>query len=634
MSTAGMGRQSRLCVILVKVGTPVARAVFEKRVKDLTPPNHDPSPWTVDDFLSENKPKIRSMKLKSQMWSKMFPVQSHVIRLEQWDLALLCRILTECCDLRPDIRLDIYQLRKLRNKLFHMSEPSIDDHKYQHYLAKLKVSFDRCLKETNDDVFTTEMDKMFEDLEHGQFSQVDAEEVMEMLQFMQEETNERFYELGQNQQSTNERLDDLLQKVEVLTTSLESVNKLKVPESGAKIEVRNCCLEKDNEISKLMIQCFEECIDDDDGEVSESSTTSHAKCKEAVHKMYTKLLSKGYKVIDAHKECVFLHIQCSSMASLMSYFHDYVSGQLALELKIAEDTIRTIDGCEDIALEIVINTEEILETINGIVTTVSELMKTEGILSQTAEEEIQSKRKIVETGCAEQGIQDDTTNFQTSVTSNRVRHSERITTVSELIKTEGVHTQITEGEIQSKGKYVETDYAEPGMQYDTADFKTPVTSKIFRHRDRNKRHLYENEKLCVTKERVYWLKALKGLSITKDVVLPLVSSIFRQFYNNCTVNERGHIQHLLTIASNRDTYKQVTGVQTGPNVWDVNCSDCKPLLMKLLRAHWKPSQIEWGNIGAGGVDDYWKIAKLFMPCGNKDSRGDLKTQTFRQFSNS
>ncbi|XP_053391889.1 uncharacterized protein LOC128554629 [Mercenaria mercenaria] len=197
MATAGMGRQSRLCVILVKVGTPVAKKVFEKRVKDLTPTNHNPSPWTVDEFLLANKPKIKLLKLHSHMWSKIFPVQSHKVKLQQWDLALLCTILTECCDLRPDIRLDICQLRKSRNNFFHMSEPSIDDHKYQHYLTKLKVIFDRCLKEINDDAFTTEMNKMFEDLEQGQFSQVDAEEVMKKLQSMQEETNERLYELGQ-----------------------------------------------------------------------------------------------------------------------------------------------------------------------------------------------------------------------------------------------------------------------------------------------------------------------------------------------------------------------------------------------------------------------------------------------------
>ncbi|XP_053391892.1 uncharacterized protein LOC128554631, partial [Mercenaria mercenaria] len=240
----------------------------------------------------------------------------------------------------------------------------------------------------------------------------------------------------------NEKLDYPVQQFK----AQESLSKLKVPESGAKIEVRNCSLEEDDKLSKVMVQCFKECIDENGG-FSESAPNVYDEIKEAVYKMYSKLLSKGYEIVGAHKRCVFLHIQCSSLTSFMSYFQDYVSGQLSLDLQEIEGAIRTLDGCEDIALEIVINTEEFLETI---VTTVSEFMKAEGILTKTAEEDIQSKGKYTEKksgnlqrdsvsmsspleveyiqqnresvvdrriDCAEQSIQDDAAGFKTSLAS-------------------------------------------------------------------------------------------------------------------------------------------------------------------------------------------------------------------------
>ena len=192
MASGYTGNQDNLCVILVKVGTPVAKAVFEKRVKDLTPIHHHPSPWTVDQFLEEKRTQIRQMKLHGQTWTKMFPEA----KLEHWDLALICKLLLSFCDLQSDIALFIRQLQKLRNKFFHMSETSIESTKYKHYLSKLKVIFDRCLKDINDEDFTKEIEEMFEELEHGQYSQLDMDDVMKKLRSMEEETNDKLTELG------------------------------------------------------------------------------------------------------------------------------------------------------------------------------------------------------------------------------------------------------------------------------------------------------------------------------------------------------------------------------------------------------------------------------------------------------
>ena len=192
MASGCTGNQDSLCVILVEVGTPVAKAVFEKRVKDLTPIHHHPSPWTVDQFLEEKRTQIRQMKLHGQTWTKMFPKAT----LEHWDLALICKVLLTCCDLQSDISFCIRELQKMRNKFFHMSKTNIDSTKYEHYLSKLKIIFDRCLKELNDEDFTKEIELKFEELEHGQYSQLDVDEVMRKLRSMEKETNDKLTELG------------------------------------------------------------------------------------------------------------------------------------------------------------------------------------------------------------------------------------------------------------------------------------------------------------------------------------------------------------------------------------------------------------------------------------------------------
>ncbi|XP_053406936.1 uncharacterized protein LOC128559426 [Mercenaria mercenaria] len=368
MATAGTGTQNRLSAILLNVGTPVARTLFENRVKDLTPPGHDPFPWTVDEFLLENKPKIRAMLRNKH--SQILPDNLQSVKLENWDLAQLCRILLECCELQPDIKHFIQHLLKLRNKLFHMSEPTADDTKYNNYLCKLKAIICSCLKEINDEVFSEKINKMVADLEQGYFTG----EVMEQLKSMHVETTETLSEFKQNQQLMFSKFQELLQKMNVIETRLDPSDKIQIPESGVEIHVKNCTIEKENEISNHLVQYFEECIMEED-EFQDMSTSCQQKIKEAVQRACKLFLSNGYKPVKAEKRCIFIRFQFTSLKSLISFFREYVSGELTVMLQDVQTAVRMETECEDVTLEVIMDTEDILATFNEIVEAVSGVLQ-------------------------------------------------------------------------------------------------------------------------------------------------------------------------------------------------------------------------------------------------------------------
>ncbi|XP_060573982.1 uncharacterized protein LOC132731748 isoform X2 [Ruditapes philippinarum] len=120
-------------------------------------------------------------------------------------------------------------------------------------------------------------------------------------------------------------------------------------------------------------------------------------------------------------------------------------------------------------------------------------------------------------------------------------------------------------------------------------------------------------------EEVNWVKSVLALKITADDAMTyLARSIFKQFFDSLNFNEKMNLDNLLDIAQNRHKdYKLTRGKYN--RVWVVNSPECRSLLAKLVSAHWDPAYIEWENIGDVHMDSYWKIAKLYMPKGNKDS---------------
>ncbi|XP_060573980.1 uncharacterized protein LOC132731747 [Ruditapes philippinarum] len=108
-------------------------------------------------------------------------------------------------------------------------------------------------------------------------------------------------------------------------------------------------------------------------------------------------------------------------------------------------------------------------------------------------------------------------------------------------------------------------------------------------------------------------------------------SIFRQFFDSLTSSEKNNLQNLLDIAQNRHKGYTLTPVQDH-RVWVVNSPECRSLLEKLVSAHLDPANLGWDNIGDVHVDSYWKIAKLYMPHGNKDSTCPADTDMLAMFT--
>ncbi|XP_060587771.1 uncharacterized protein LOC132743254 [Ruditapes philippinarum] len=127
------------------------------------------------------------------------------------------------------------------------------------------------------------------------------------------------------------------------------------------------------------------------------------------------------------------------------------------------------------------------------------------------------------------------------------------------------------------------------------------------------------------REEVNWVMSILALKITADEAMTyLARSIFKQFFDSLTPSEKNNLQNLLDIAQNRCKVYKLRRVEE-PLVWEVNAPECRSLLKKLVSAHWKPANLEWDNIGDSNVESYWKIAKLYMPRGNKKSTSPKDT---------
>ncbi|XP_053378109.1 uncharacterized protein LOC123528769 isoform X2 [Mercenaria mercenaria] len=380
MASAGTGRHNRLCTILVQVGTPVSKALFEKRVIDLRPSDQSPSTWTVTQFLQTNRGKITSSKIGRNKKTIIYSMKPDVTNLENWDLYLITSMLIECCQLDSNIKLYIAQLRKLRNKLFHMSESTIDDDKYEHYLTKLKVIFEKCLSEIQDVSFSETINGMVKTLEEVTLKQNDIDNVMDKLRSMQEETNDRLSELGHGQQLTNAKLDVVLERIRLLTENKPALNTLGVPDSGVKIAIKNCSKEKESNISKVLVDNFADVIKRDPvlhKELSEISTESQQKIKEAVYTTYEMFSSTGCKILDANEGCVCLTMQWSSLMLMIKFYQDCMTGKLNESLHTLTEAVRTLDGCEDVTLTAVVDVDAFCVTADSIVTMIEEFLAAE-----------------------------------------------------------------------------------------------------------------------------------------------------------------------------------------------------------------------------------------------------------------
>lgn len=139
-------KYGHLTAAVYQCGFRITKELFVKRVKDLTPPGFNPSPWTVDDFLHKKRDLILKHKLGKDLKENLFPGFSKPTDTEAWDLNTFCFLIIHFCKLRKDVKDDINLLRRLRNDLVHMAESALDfdDATYETILDQIENIIKRC----------------------------------------------------------------------------------------------------------------------------------------------------------------------------------------------------------------------------------------------------------------------------------------------------------------------------------------------------------------------------------------------------------------------------------------------------------------------------------------------------------
>lgn len=193
MATTGTEKYSRIVLTLVKGGTKLTKKFLYKRIKDLCPEDEN---ITIDNFLQKHRTTILEHKSGQNKQSIFFPT-SGTTDLEKWDLLMFCFILLQTCDLTPTLKMYVGKIQKIRNKLFHVKEPTLDDDKYEDYTDKLDTCFNKCLKAIDDRAFQTEITEEVKSFKSGPL------ELTETVKLMH-----TFYRMDQEQRKILEKISE------------------------------------------------------------------------------------------------------------------------------------------------------------------------------------------------------------------------------------------------------------------------------------------------------------------------------------------------------------------------------------------------------------------------------------------
>ncbi|XP_060599028.1 uncharacterized protein LOC132752684 [Ruditapes philippinarum] len=218
MSSTGTENYSRIIVTLMKGGTKLTRRLVEKTVKDLSKNGGEN---TIDEFLLKNKSLLLKRKLGENNQDVFFPPSGHT-NLDNWDLGMLCFILEETCGLTNIMKMYIKKLLKIRNKLCHSKDPTLETRKFEEYTEQMKCSFEHCLKEINDDEFTEEINALVQSLATGPLSLFDLLEAVHQRYFKEMTNKEVLEKIKNDHDLTIGKLDTLLEKIERLDSRLPS----------------------------------------------------------------------------------------------------------------------------------------------------------------------------------------------------------------------------------------------------------------------------------------------------------------------------------------------------------------------------------------------------------------------------
>ncbi|XP_053395656.1 helicase with zinc finger domain 2-like [Mercenaria mercenaria] len=371
MATTGTEKHARLVISLMKGGTKLTRRLFEIRVSELTPTDYIQSPWTVDQFLVSNKGKILANDAGRKKEKTYFPGILDKTNLNHWDLSMFCHVLLEACELDPETGVDVRELRKLRNKLSHLSEPSLDDVKYNLNMNKLEVIFRRTLKKIGDGNLDDEIIGILNSSKNGELSLSDA--YKEIYKFFQME--------GEIREVLSEHTKDhkaILDKLDIIVEQTKNTDgaAIELPETDVVILVKNCNTEKEKRLSECLQKLIDENINKQTTLADEMSNESFHKLREAVDQAVKTFFSNGRSITSTESKCVLLRVRCLSLKHLVNLFRDCISGKLNEQVQPLEAAVKEIPEFENITLEVAIYTDEFWKVIEKTVSVVEGYVST------------------------------------------------------------------------------------------------------------------------------------------------------------------------------------------------------------------------------------------------------------------
>ncbi|XP_060561896.1 uncharacterized protein LOC132721592 [Ruditapes philippinarum] len=205
MSTTGTEKHCRLCLMLSKGGTKACQYFLLKRVKEM-PRDSKQNEWTLASFLNSKKQIIIKSKLSKKKYKVLFPNTGDTV-LSNWDLSLPCQVLISYCGLDEFDRLDIENLRKIRNGLCHMNDAEITNLEFESKFKVVQVFVGRILEKLDDNDLKLEVDTIIKELESGSLSLNDTLDEMRKFYLMEMDIHEKLDHVEEKVLETHEKLD-------------------------------------------------------------------------------------------------------------------------------------------------------------------------------------------------------------------------------------------------------------------------------------------------------------------------------------------------------------------------------------------------------------------------------------------
>ncbi|XP_060597033.1 uncharacterized protein LOC132750955 [Ruditapes philippinarum] len=380
MTTTDDERHCRICLMLMNGGTKISKALFEKCMKVQTPENHIPHPWSLDDFLRANETKILGTETGKAKKKIIFSAQGVSSQVEEWDLYMYCFFLIEIVDVECRVRMDIKQLRKIRNKICHLNEPKIGIEKYNRTVDKLGVIYERLLKEICDEELTIEVNRIIKASKEDplstkeiiftlhKFYKTDLE-TREILTQQNAETREiltqQNAELSCNVKTLMKKMDDIEKKQNLmLSRGLVDCEFENCTETCVELRIKNCPSCTERFISNALVSMYKKETGQPSNEQLYLSEETRTEMMAAVKDTVASFASKKRAIIDVEQNCVILLLNCSTVNSLLSLFYDCINGDLNKEFQKLESAVRQIKGLEEVSLEAVLYMDEFYRTMH------------------------------------------------------------------------------------------------------------------------------------------------------------------------------------------------------------------------------------------------------------------------------